>query len=86
MRLLYCRLLFCFGAADIFPQGRNLSAPWMVRDLNPQPPACKAGTLPIELTILAGMGGFEPPTVRLTVECTAVVLHAIASLRRDSNS
>ena len=25
------------------------------------------------------MGGFEPPTLRLTVECTAVVLHANGS-------
>lgn len=25
---------------------------WTVRELNPRPPACKAGALPIELTAL----------------------------------
>ena len=52
---------------------------WRQRDLNPRPPACKAGALPAELyphwvltsvfhsLIRAlGLGGLEPPTSRLS--------------------
>ena len=48
LRSSYCRFRAC-RVAD-YTNGE-----WMVRDLNPQPPACKAGTLPIELTILKTM-------------------------------
>ena len=39
---------------------------------NRRPPACKAGALPAELIppILVGLGGFEPPTPRLSSVCS----------------
>ncbi len=44
---------------------------WALRDLNPRPPACKAGALPTELSVhpLVGARGFEPPTPGSQNQC-----------------
>ena len=50
---------------------------WARRDLNPRPPACKAGALPTELSAhflestykLVGARGFEPPTPGSQNQC-----------------
>lgn len=34
-----------------------------MRDSNPRPPACKAGTLPTELITRMGEAGFEPASL-----------------------
>jgi hypothetical protein len=43
--------------------------PWRIPESNRQPPPCKGGALPVELIpheSVVGLGGFEPPTSRLS--------------------
>ena len=52
-----------------------------MRDSNPRPIECKSTALPLRQSPKAGVVGFEPTVLRLTVVCITVMLHANVYVR-----